>query len=154
MSSPKSANAHVQSSRRQATLSPCVQARLASIGGFLLHPRPPAAREVLPSARRLLLCDAGCQMRRSPPEIIEMNDQKQQELLRRIEGAGLEEGDVKLIRAVFESYAYVTELIDDKNTSINRLRKLLFGADREDGQRGRPRSASRSGLDRTCVASV
>ena len=56
-----------------------------------------------------------------------MNDQKQQELLRRIEGAGLEEGDVKLIRAVFESYAYVTELIDDKNTSINRLRKLLFG---------------------------
>ena len=57
-----------------------------------------------------------------------MNDQKQQELLRRIEGAGLEEGDVKLIRAVFESYAYVTELIDDKNTSINRLRKLLFGA--------------------------
>jgi transposase len=67
-------------------------------------------------------------MRRPPPEIIEMNDQKQQQLLRRIEGAGLEEGDVKLIRAVFESYAYVTELIDDKNTSINRLRKLLFGA--------------------------
>jgi transposase len=67
-------------------------------------------------------------MRRPPPEIIEMNDQKRQELLRRIEGAGLEEGDVKLIRAVFESYAYVTELIDDKNTSITRLRKLLFGA--------------------------
>jgi transposase len=67
-------------------------------------------------------------MRRSPPEIIEMNDHKQQELLRRLEGAGLEEGDVKLIRAVFESYAYLTELIDDKNTSITRLRKLLFGA--------------------------
>jgi len=57
-----------------------------------------------------------------------MNDQKRQELLRRLEGAGLEEGDVKLIRAVFESYAYLTDLIDDKNTSIGRLRKLLFGA--------------------------
>jgi transposase len=65
---------------------------------------------------------------RRPPEIIEMNDQKRQELLRRIEGAGLQEGDVKLIRAVFESYAYLTDLIDDKNTSIGRLRKLLFGA--------------------------
>jgi len=65
---------------------------------------------------------------RRPPEIIEMNDQKRQELLRRLEGAGLEEGDVKLIRAVFESYAYLTDLIDDKNTSIGRLRKLLFGA--------------------------
>jgi transposase len=67
-------------------------------------------------------------MRRSPPEIIEMNDQKRQELLRRIEQAGLEEGDLKLLRALFESYAYITELIDDKNTSITRLRKLLFGA--------------------------
>jgi transposase len=67
-------------------------------------------------------------MRRPPPEIIEMNDQKQQELLRRIEGAGLEEGDVKLVRAVFDSYAYLTELIDDRNTSLTRLRKLLFGA--------------------------
>lgn len=67
-------------------------------------------------------------MRRPPPEILEMNDRKRQELLRRIEGAGLEEGDVQLIRALFESYAYLTELIDDKNTSIGRLRKLLFGA--------------------------
>ena len=57
-----------------------------------------------------------------------MNDQKRQELLRRVEQAGLEEGDLKLIRALFESYAYITELIDDKNVSITRLRKLLFGA--------------------------
>jgi transposase len=67
-------------------------------------------------------------MRRPPPEILEMNDQKRQELLRRVEQAGLEEGDLKLIRALFESYAYITELIDDKNASITRLRKLLFGA--------------------------
>jgi transposase len=67
-------------------------------------------------------------MKSLPPEIIEMNEQKWQELLRRAEETGLEERDLKLIRALFESYAYLTELIDDKNTSINRLRKLLFGA--------------------------
>ncbi len=67
-------------------------------------------------------------MKSLPPEIIEMNEQKWQELLRRAEQTGLEERDLKLIRALFESYAYVTELIDDKNTSMTRLRKLLFGA--------------------------
>jgi len=67
-------------------------------------------------------------MKSLPPEIIEMNEQKWQELLRRAEQTGLEERDLKLIRALFESYAYLTELIDDKNTSITRLRKLLFGA--------------------------
>ena len=107
-------------------LPPRLVLRPSAISCYTL--RPSAAREFLPPARRLFLCDAGCPMRRPPPEIIEMNDQKQQELLRRIEGAGLEEGDFKLIRAVFESYAYLTDLIDDRNTSIGRLRKLLFGA--------------------------
>ena len=59
--------------------------------------------------------------------------------------------DLKLIRALFKSYAYVTELIDDKNTSMTRLRKLLFGPNREDGQRGRTRSAGSNALDRTGV---
>ena len=33
-----------------------------------------------------------------------------------------------LVRAVFESYAYVADLLEDKNTSIRRLRQLFFGA--------------------------
>ena len=33
-----------------------------------------------------------------------------------------------MIRAVFESYAYVTDLVEDKNTTIRRLRQLFFGA--------------------------
>jgi transposase len=70
-------------------------------------------------------------MRRLAPEIIEMDVQKRQEALRRIEQASLPEGDLKLIRALFESYDYLTELIEDKNTSIGRLRKLLFGAQTE-----------------------
>ncbi len=39
----------------------------------------------------------------------------------------LDAEDATLIRRVFESYAYVTELVEDKNTSIRRLRELLFG---------------------------
>ncbi len=41
--------------------------------------------------------------------------------------APLDAEDATLIRRVFESYAYVTELVEDKNTSIRRLRELLFG---------------------------
>ena len=33
-----------------------------------------------------------------------------------------------LIRAVFQSYLYVTDLVEDRNTSLRRLRQLLFGA--------------------------
>jgi transposase len=60
------------------------------------------------------------------PEIIEMDHTQLQELLRRVEGA-LGEQDATLIRRVFESYAYVTDLVEDKKTSIRRLRELLFG---------------------------
>jgi hypothetical protein len=50
-----------------------------------------------------------------------------EEVLRRAEQA-LTEEDAALIRAVFRSYVYVTGLVEDKNTSIRRLRQLLFGA--------------------------
>ena len=47
-------------------------------------------------------------------------------MLRRVEQS-LDEKDAALIRAVFESYAYVADLVEDKNTSIRRLRQLFFG---------------------------
>jgi len=40
----------------------------------------------------------------------------------------LDEEDAALVRAVFESYAYVSDLVDDKDTSIRRLRQLFSGA--------------------------
>ena len=40
----------------------------------------------------------------------------------------LDEKDAALVRAVFESYAYVSDLVEDKNTSIRRLRQLFFGS--------------------------
>lgn len=53
---------------------------------------------------------------------------KVEALLDRIEQVGVPEDDLRIIRALFESYRYLTELIDEKNTTLARLRKLLFGA--------------------------
>ena len=76
----------------------------------------------------LVFCPPGARtiMKRTKPEIIELDANKLEELLQRAEGA-LDEEDYKTIRAVIESYLYISDLVDDKNTSIHRLRKLLFG---------------------------
>jgi hypothetical protein len=63
---------------------------------------------------------------RKAPELIDVDSTRLEEVLRRAEQS-LDEKDAALIRAVFESYAYVTDLVEDKNTSIRRLRQLLFG---------------------------
>jgi transposase len=64
---------------------------------------------------------------RIAPEIVDVDSTQLADVLRRVEQS-LDEKDTKLIRAVFESYVYVADLVDDKNTSIRRLRKLFFGA--------------------------
>ena len=56
-----------------------------------------------------------------------MDSTQLEEVLRRVEQS-LDDKDAALVRAVFESYAYVSELVEDKNTSIRRLRQLFFGA--------------------------
>jgi transposase len=63
---------------------------------------------------------------RNSPEIIDVNHTQLEEVLRRIEGA-VDEKDFELIRALFQSYSYVAGLVEDKNTSIRRLRQLFFG---------------------------
>jgi transposase len=65
-------------------------------------------------------------MRTAKLELIEVESDRLDEVLRRVEQS-LDEDDSILIRRVFESYAYVSDLIEDKNTSIQRLRQLLFG---------------------------
>ena len=65
-------------------------------------------------------------MRRNKPEIIEVDDPKLEAVLSRAERA-LDAEDYRLLRAFAESYAYITDLVDDKHTTIARLRKLLFG---------------------------
>src|SRR6516164_2300847 len=68
----------------------------------------------------------GCRMRNSL-ELVEVDGDRLKQVLRRAEQS-LDEKDAALVRAVFESYAYVTELVEDKNTTIRRLRQLFFGS--------------------------
>jgi transposase len=64
---------------------------------------------------------------RNALELVDVDSDRLEEVLRRAEQS-LDEKDAELIRAVFESYAYVTELVEDKNTTIRRLRQLFFGS--------------------------
>src|SRR5512135_884974 len=73
---------------------------------------------------RFLLPVAGM---RNAPELVKVDSTRLEEVLRRVEQL-LDEKDSALVRAVFESYAYVADLVEDKNTSIRRLRQLFFGA--------------------------
>jgi transposase len=63
---------------------------------------------------------------RNAPEIIEVDSTRLEDVLGRVEQA-LDDKDAALIRAVFQSYTYVAGLVEDKNTSIRRLRQLFFG---------------------------
>jgi transposase len=64
---------------------------------------------------------------RHAPEIIEVDNPRLEEVLGRAEQA-LTREDVELLRALVEAYRYVVDLVDDRNTSIGRLRQLLFGS--------------------------
>src|SRR2546423_5995880 len=64
---------------------------------------------------------------RHAPEIIEVDSPRLEEALVRAEQA-LAQEDVALLRALVEAYRYVVDLVDDKNTSMGRLRQLLFAS--------------------------
>ena len=61
------------------------------------------------------------------PTIVDVDMNRLEDVLRRAEAA-LDEEDYALIKVVVESYNYVTDLVGDKNTTIRRLRQMLFGA--------------------------
>jgi transposase len=63
---------------------------------------------------------------RDSPETLEVDSGQLEEVLRRAEQA-LDERDAALIRRLFESYLYISEVVEDKNTTIRRLRELFFG---------------------------
>ena len=63
---------------------------------------------------------------RNTPEIVDVDSTHLEEVLGRVEQA-LDTEDATLIRRLFESYVYVAGLVEDKNTSIRRLRQLFFG---------------------------
>ena len=70
-------------------------------------------------------------MTRKAPEIIEVNWQQMEDLLDRAASNTLREEDTELMRQIFDSYVQFFQIVGDKNTTIARLRKLLFGASSE-----------------------
>jgi transposase len=69
-------------------------------------------------------------MKTPDPKIVALHTDRLEALLQRAEAA-LAEEDYELIKALAESYAYLTGLVEDKGTTIQRLRKLLFGSPTE-----------------------
>jgi transposase len=64
------------------------------------------------------------------PKLIDVDTAQLEEVLHRVERL-LDANDAALIRAVFQSYVYVADLVEDQHTSIRRLRQLFFGAPTE-----------------------
>jgi transposase len=62
---------------------------------------------------------------------IEIDMPQLDDILRRVEANELTEGDCEAIRTLCKAYVQLTELLKDKNTSLARLRKLLFGLQTE-----------------------
>jgi transposase len=63
--------------------------------------------------------------------IIELDMDKLEDVLRRAETNELSEDDCATIRTLFVSYVHLLDLLKNKKTSIDRLRKMLFGASTE-----------------------
>ncbi len=76
-----------------------------------------------------------------------------QEVLRRVEHA-LDAQNATLIRRLFESYQYVFDLVEDKNTSIRRLRELFFGKPTEKTRMVQERHAEETAAPTTSAAAA
>lgn len=70
-------------------------------------------------------------MARHTPEMIELDPREIEALIERAEQQAFQPEDYRTIRVLVESYASLTGLLHDKNTSLARLRKMLFGASTE-----------------------
>jgi len=65
------------------------------------------------------------------PTIVELDMDKLEEILRRLEAKELDADDYEMIKTVIGSYVYLVNVVGDKETTIRRLRQMLFGAKTE-----------------------
>jgi transposase len=68
--------------------------------------------------------------KRTEPEIVELNAEQLQKILQYLESAP-KGRECEIIKAIIESYAYLTDLVGKKGITIGRLQKMLFGASTE-----------------------
>ena len=69
------------------------------------------------------------------PEIIEVTMQQFEELMDRVNSNTLRDEDRELMQQIFASYHQFFRMVEDKKTTIARLRKLLFGSSSEKTQK-------------------
>ena len=70
-------------------------------------------------------------MVQAKPTIVELDMDELEEILRRPEAKELDAEDYETIKAVIGAYVYLVEVVGDKDTTIARLRQMLFGAKTE-----------------------
>jgi len=70
-------------------------------------------------------------MPQAKPTIVELDMDKLEEILRRLAAKELDADDYETIKAVIEAYVHLFHLVGDKDTTIRRLRQMLFGAKTE-----------------------
>jgi transposase len=70
-------------------------------------------------------------MIQAKPTIVELDMDKLEEILRRLEAKELDTDDYETIKAVIGSYVYLVNAVGDKDTTIRRLRQMLFGVKTE-----------------------
>ena len=66
-----------------------------------------------------------------PIERVDMNEEELEALLERARTAPLSEEDYAKLREVVETLGYLTDLLQDRKTTIQKLRQILFGATTE-----------------------
>jgi len=70
-------------------------------------------------------------MVQAKPTIIELDMNQLEEILRRLDAKELDAADYETIKAVVGSYVYLVNAVGEKETTIRRLRQMLFGAKTE-----------------------
>jgi transposase len=63
----------------------------------------------------------------SPPRRIDLTPEQLDALLKRVEAGTLQDGDYEIIKGMAETLSFLSQALDNKNTSIKRLLKLIFG---------------------------
>jgi hypothetical protein len=69
---------------------------------------------------------SGKRDKKKSPQRIDLDHEQTQAILERVKTA-LGEGDYKIIKAAFETIAFLMRLVETKNTSMKRLQQILFG---------------------------
>ncbi|MFV2070365.1 MAG: transposase, partial [Pirellulales bacterium] len=70
-------------------------------------------------------------MMRTKPTIHELDLDELQDIVRHAEAKQFNDKDYETVKVLAESYVHLAALLQDKNISIGRLRKMLFGASTE-----------------------